>query len=114
MASEDGDEAPLSDVKFRLIESETSPAAPNGIPSVMFDASAFGSSSFKNATTVELYATADTWVLGDGVWDIGRRRHNATVRRTYAYALIVRPRLPLPAPLRSAPLRSAPLRPPKR
>ena len=54
----------LTWVKFRLIESETSPAAPNGIPSVMFDASAFGSSSFKNATTVELYATAGTWVTG--------------------------------------------------
>ena len=38
MASEDGDEAPLSDVKFRLIESEAAPGASNGIPSVLFDA----------------------------------------------------------------------------
>ena len=66
MASEDGDEAPLSDVKFRLIESEAAPGASNGIPSVLFDATAFGSrgSSFKNVTTVELYATAGTWVTG--------------------------------------------------
>ena len=49
MASEDGDEAPLSDVKFRLIESEAAPGASNGIPSVLFDATAFGArgSSFK-------------------------------------------------------------------
>jgi len=49
LASEDGEEAPLSTVKFHLIESEAAPGASNGIPSVLFDATAFGArgSSFK-------------------------------------------------------------------
>ena len=66
MASEDGVEAPLSTVKFHLVDSEAAPGASNGIPSVLFDATAFGArgSSFKNVTTFMLYAAAGTWVTG--------------------------------------------------